>query len=135
MPIDPLSATFSALADPTRRAILARLALGETSVTDLAAPFEMSMPAVSKHLKVLERAGLITRGREAQWRPCRIDAQALKPVDAWLESYRQLWEERFDRLEDYLRELQAKDEAKAESKQPRTGKAAKRTPKPSKSGA
>ena len=106
---DRLSETFSALADPTRRAILARLALGETSVTDLAAPFEMSMPAVSKHLKVLERAGLITRGREAQWRPCRIDAQALKPVDDWLESYRRLWEERFDRLEDYLRVLQAKE--------------------------
>ena len=133
MPIDPLSATFSALADPTRRAILAARAR-RASVTDLAAPFEMSMPAVSKHLKVLERAGLITRGREAQWRPCRIDAQALKPVDAWLESYRRLWEERFDRLEDYLRELQAKDEAKAESKQPRTGKAQTHT-KPSKSGA
>ena len=109
MPIDRLSTTFSALADPTRRAILARLALGETSVTELAEPFEMSMPAVSKHLKVLERAGLITRGREAQWRPCRIDAQALKPVDEWLENYRRLWEERFDRLEVYLRELQAED--------------------------
>jgi DNA-binding transcriptional ArsR family regulator len=112
MPIDPLSATFSALADPTRRAILARLALGETSVTELAEPFAMSMPAVSKHLKVLERAGLIVRGREAQWRPCRIDAQALKPVDDWLESYRRLWEERFDRLDDYLRELQAQENAK-----------------------
>jgi DNA-binding transcriptional ArsR family regulator len=112
MPIDPLSATFSALADPTRRAILARLALGETSVTELAEPFAMSMPAVSKHLKVLERAGLIVRGREAQWRPCRIDAQALKPVDEWLESYRRLWEERFDRLDDYLRELQAQENAK-----------------------
>ena len=113
---DRLSATFSALADPTRRAILARLALGETSVTELAEPFEMSMPAVSKHLKVLERAGLITRGREAQWRPCRIDAQALKPVDEWLENYRRLWEERFDRLEIYLRELQAKDDTKLASK-------------------
>jgi DNA-binding transcriptional ArsR family regulator len=116
MPIDRLSTTFSALADPTRRAILARLALGETSVTELAEPFEMSMPAVSKHLKVLERAGLITRGREAQWRPCRIDAQALKPVDEWLENYRRLWEERFDRLEVYLRELQAKDDTKLASK-------------------
>ena len=116
MPIDRLSTTFSALADPTRRAILARLALGETSVTELAEPFEMSMPAVSKHLKVLERAGLITRGREAQWRPCRIDAQALKPVDEWLENYRRLWEERFDRLEIYLRELQAKDDTKLASK-------------------
>jgi DNA-binding transcriptional ArsR family regulator len=109
MPTDHLSATFAALADPTRRAILARLALGETSVTALAAPFAMSMPAVSKHLKVLERAGLIARGREAQWRPCRIEAQALKPVDDWLEGYRSLWEERFDRLDDYLTELQAKE--------------------------
>src|SRR3569833_2134140 len=106
---DRLSETFAALADPTRRAILARLALGESSVTDLAAPFDMSMPAVSKHLKVLERAGLITRGREAQWRPCRIEVDALKPVDDWLERYRKLWEERFDRLEDNLRELQAKE--------------------------
>ena len=116
MSTDRLSATFSALADPTRRAILARLALGETSVTELAEPFAMSMPAVSKHLKVLERAGLITRGREAQWRPCRIEAQALKPVDDWLENYRRLWEERFDRLEVYLRELQAKDDTRLASK-------------------
>ena len=116
MSTDRLSNTFSALADPTRRAILARLALGETSVTELAEPFRMSMPAVSKHLKVLERAGLITRGREAQWRPCRIEAQALKPVDEWLENYRRLWEERFDRLEIYLRELQAKDDTKLASK-------------------
>ena len=107
--IDPLSATFSALADPTRRAILARLALGETSVTELAAPFEMSMPAVSKHLKVLERAGLITRGREAQWRPCRIEPTALKDVDDWLERYRSFWEASLDRLDEYLKELQAKD--------------------------
>ena len=106
--MDRLSATFAALADPTRRAILARLALGETSVTALAEPFAMSMPAVSKHLQVLERAGLITRGREAQWRPCRIDVEALKPVDEWLENYRRLWEERFDRLDHYLRALQAK---------------------------
>jgi DNA-binding transcriptional ArsR family regulator len=106
LPTDRLSATFAALADPTRRAILARLVLGETSVTELAAPFEMSMPAVSKHLKVLERAGLIVRSREAQWRPCRIEPHALKSVDDWLEDYRRLWEERFDRLEAYLRELQ-----------------------------
>jgi len=114
--VDQLSQIFSCLADPTRRAILARLALGETSVTELAEPFRMSMPAVSKHLKVLERAGLITRGREAQWRPCRIEAQALKPVDDWLENYRRLWEERFDRLEVYLRELQAKDDTRFASK-------------------
>jgi DNA-binding transcriptional ArsR family regulator len=107
MPTDRLSATFSALADPTRRAILARLALGETSVTELARPFDMSLPAISKHLKVLEHAGLIVRGREAQWRPCRIEAQALKPVDDWLENYRRLWEERIDRLEVYLEKLQA----------------------------
>ena len=104
--MDPLSATFSALADPTRRAILARLATGESSVSDLAEPFAMSLPAISKHLKVLERAGLITRGREAQWRPCRLDAAALKPVDAWLETYRLLWEQRFDRMGDYLNQLQ-----------------------------
>lgn len=108
MPADPLSATFAALADPTRRAILAQLALGETSVSKLAAPFEMSLPAVSKHLKVLEHAGLITRSREAQWRPCRIDVNALKEVDHWLERYRRFWEERFDQLDEYLRELQAK---------------------------
>src|SRR6201989_1656193 len=103
---DPLTATFSALADPTRRAILARLALGETSVTELAKPFDISGPAISKHLKVLERAGLIARGREAQWRPCRIELNALKSVDDWLEEYRRLWDERLDRLEDYLRTLQ-----------------------------
>jgi DNA-binding transcriptional ArsR family regulator len=106
---DPLSTTFAALADPTRRAILARLALGETSVTDLAKPFEMSLPAVSKHLKVLERAGLIARGREAQWRPCRIQARALRDVDEWLGHYRRFWDESFDRLDQYLRELQAKE--------------------------
>jgi DNA-binding transcriptional ArsR family regulator len=126
MPIDRLSTTFSALADPTRRAILARLALGETSVTELAEPFRMSMPAVSKHLKVLERAGLITRGREAQWRPCRIEAQALKPVDEWLENYRRLWEERFDRLEVYLRELQANGGAKPAGKKTREKKRARK---------
>jgi DNA-binding transcriptional ArsR family regulator len=104
---DPLSATFAALADPTRRAILARLALGETSVSELAEPFDISLPAVSRHLKVLEHAGLIARGREAQWRPCRIELNALKGVDAWLEEYRRLWEQRLDRLEDYLRTMQA----------------------------
>ena len=116
MSTDRLSATFSALADPTRRAILARLALGETSVTELAEPFAMSMPAVSKHLKVLERAGLIVRGREAQWRPCRIEANALKDVDDWLERYRRLWEERLDRLEDYLKVLQAKEKKRERKK-------------------
>ena len=109
MPADRLSATFAALADPTRRAILARLASGETSVTELAEPFDMSLPAVSKHLKVLERAGLILRGREAQWRPCRIEPRALKEVDDWLERYRRFWEQSFDRLDDYLSELQAKE--------------------------
>ena len=108
---DHLSDTFSALADPTRRAILARLASGEASVTELAEPFEISMPAVTKHLKVLERAGLITRGREAQWRPCRIEPKALKAVDQWLERYRQFWEERLDRLEEYLNTLQATAQA------------------------
>jgi DNA-binding transcriptional ArsR family regulator len=107
MSTDRLSATFAALSDPTRRAILARLALGETSVSELAEPFEMSLPAVSKHLKVLERAGLITRGRDAQMRPCKIDAAALKEADDWLEEYRRLWEQRLDRLEDYLHTLQA----------------------------
>ena len=105
---DPLSETFAALADPTRRAILARLALGETSVTELAEPFEMSLPAVSKHLKVLENAGLITRSREAQWRPCKLKASPLREVDDWLAHYRKHWEESFDRLDTYLHELQAK---------------------------
>jgi DNA-binding transcriptional ArsR family regulator len=106
---DRLSTTFAALADPTRRAILARLALGETSVLKLAEPFNMSLPAVSKHLKVLERAGLITRTRDAQMRPCRIEARALKEADDWHEEYRRLWEERLDRLDDYLRILQAQE--------------------------
>jgi DNA-binding transcriptional ArsR family regulator len=103
---DPLSSTFAALADPTRRAILARLALGETSVTELAAPFAMSLPAVSKHLKVLEKAHLIERSREAQWRPCKLAPQPLKDVSSWLEQYRRHWEESLDRLEDYLKKLQ-----------------------------
>jgi DNA-binding transcriptional ArsR family regulator len=105
---DHLSLKFAALADPTRRAILARLVLGESSVTDLAEPFDMSMPAVSKHLKVLEHAGLISRSREAQYRPCRIEAQALKDVDDWLERYRAFWEEKLDQLDDYLEAIQAK---------------------------
>lgn len=103
---DPLSATFSALADPTRRAILARLVDGEAGVTELAAPFAMSMPAVSKHLKVLERAGLIERSRQAQWRPCRLAPEPLKEVAEWVERYRELWEARLDRLDAYLGELQ-----------------------------
>ena len=111
-----LNATFSALADPTRRAILARLASGETSVSELAEPFEMSMPAISKHLKVLQRAGLIERGREAQWRPCRLAAGPLKDASDWLEHYRHFWEEAFDRLEDYLRELQKTESKKKEHK-------------------
>lgn len=106
---DHLSATFAALADPTRRAILARLASGERSVTELAEPFEMSLPAVSKHLRVLERAGLIARGREAQWRPCRLQAAPLKEVAEWAERYRAIWEQRFDRLETYLQELKKKE--------------------------
>lgn len=109
MASDQLSATFAALADPTRRAILARLATGETSVTELAAPFEISKPAVTKHLKVLEKAGLISRGRHAQWRPCRLKASPLKDVSNWVEQYRRHWEERLDRLDEYLKELQAQD--------------------------
>ena len=104
-----LDTAFAALSDPTRRAILARLALGETSVTELAKPFDMSLPAVSKHLKVLERAGLITRSREAQWRPCRIEPKALKDIDDWLGDYRRFFEGSLDRLEDYLKTLKAKD--------------------------
>src|SRR5690606_15072236 len=116
MPQDSLSVTLSALADPTRRAILARLALGETSVTELAEPFAMSLPAVSKHLKVLERAGLIVRGREAQWRPCRLTPAPLKDVDDWIEHYRKFWEASFDRLDAYLRELQAKEKKRGRKK-------------------
>ena len=108
---DRLSTTFAALADPTRRAILARLISGEVSVTDLAEPFEMSLPAVSKHLKVLERAGLIARGREAQWRPCHLEAGPLKEAADWIGDYRRFWEESLDRLDDYLRDLQAKGPA------------------------
>ena len=109
MPADRLSATLAALADPTRRAILARLALGETTVTAIAEPFAMSLNAVSKHLRVLERAGLIARGRDAQWRPCRLEAARLKEVAEWTERFRVIWEQRFDRLERYLQELKAKE--------------------------
>ena len=108
---DPLSNTLSALADPTRRAILARLTSGEASVKDLAEPFAMTLPAVTKHLKVLQRAGLVTQGRRAQWRPCRLDAKPLREVADWLEPYRRFWEESFDRLDDYLRELQEREKA------------------------
>src|ERR1700674_2004629 len=116
-----LNTTFAALADPTRRAILARLASGEASVNDLAAPFEMSLPAVSKHLKVLERAGLIARGREAQWRPSRLEAGPLKEVAAWVEHYRQFWDESFDRLDEYLKELQNKPQKTQKKKEERNG--------------
>jgi DNA-binding transcriptional ArsR family regulator len=122
MTSDRLSSTFAALSDPTRRAILARLALGETSVSKLAEPFEMSLPAVSKHLKVLERAGLITRGRDAQMRPCKIEVNALKEADDWLEEYRRLWEQRLDRLEDYLQTLQAEEATKAKPKEKKRGR-------------
>jgi DNA-binding transcriptional ArsR family regulator len=118
MSADHLSITFAALADPTRRAILARLASGECSVTELAEPFDMSMPAVSKHLRVLERAGLIARGREAQWRPCRIEAGPLKQVAEWTENYRHIWEARLDRLESYLQTLKAKE--KKHARKPRS---------------
>ena len=109
MPADRLSATFAALADPTRRAILSRLASGEASVTELAQPFDMSMPAVSKHLRVLQKAGLVTRSREAQWRPVRLAPKPLKEVADWVERYRFMWEQRLDRLDDYLRELQLQE--------------------------
>ena len=108
MPNDHLSATFSALADPTRRAILARLTAGEASVTELAEPFDISLPAVTKHLKVLQRAGLISQGREAQWRPCRLRARPMREAAEWMEPYREHWEQRLDRLDDYLRESSGK---------------------------
>ncbi len=108
MPTDRLSAIFAALADPTRRAILARLAMGALTVTELAQPFQMTLPGISKHLKVLERAGLISRGRDAQWRPCQLQAEPLKEVAAWVDEYRRFWDASLDRLNDYLIELQAK---------------------------
>jgi DNA-binding transcriptional ArsR family regulator len=111
---DGLSATFAALADPTRRAILARLAEGEATVTELAAPFAVSLPAISKHLKVLERAGLIERGREAQWRPCRLRTEPLQEVDGWIERYRAEWEESMDRLDNYLREVRTRGKGRRE---------------------
>jgi DNA-binding transcriptional ArsR family regulator len=117
MAADQLSSIFSALADPTRRAILARLASGEASVTELAAPFEMSLPAVSKHLKVLERAGLIARGREAQWRPCRLEPAPFREVASWLEEYRQIWDAQFDRLDAYLTTLQQEEQHDADTQQ------------------
>lgn len=117
MASDHLSSTFAALADPTRRAILARLASGEISVTELAEPFEMTLPAVTKHLKVLERAGLITRGREAQWRPSKLEAKPLQQASDWIEQYRQFWEQRLDRLEEYLRELQTQEKKHGRKKQ------------------
>jgi DNA-binding transcriptional ArsR family regulator len=116
MATDQLSTTFAALADPTRRAILARLVTGECSVTDLAEPFEMSLPAVSKHLRVLERAGLIARGREAQWRPCRLEAARLKEVADWAERFRAIWEGRFDRLDSYLQQLKKKEKSDGRKK-------------------
>jgi DNA-binding transcriptional ArsR family regulator len=109
MPTDSLSATLAALADPTRRAILAQLAQGEATVTELAEPFEVSLPAISKHLKVLERAQLISRSRDAQWRPCHLNPEPLKDLVGWLEHYRQFWEPSFDRLDSYVQELQAKE--------------------------
>jgi DNA-binding transcriptional ArsR family regulator len=116
MTTDRLSATFAALADPTRRAILARLSLGETSVTELAKPFDISGPAVSKHLKVLENAGLIARSRDAQWRPARLEAGPLKDVAKWIEEYRQFWEASLDRLDDYLKKIQAKEKKRGRRK-------------------
>src|SRR5258706_4026775 len=119
---DQLSTTFAALADPTRRAILARLASGEASVTELAEPFEMSMPAVSKHLKVLERAGLIARGHEAQWRPCRLEAAPLKGVADWVEHYQRFWDESLGRLDKYLQEIQAQEPQAKDKKRGRRKK-------------
>lgn len=119
MSADPISATFAALSDPTRRAILERLSAGEASVTELAAPFAMSLPAITKHLKVLERAGLISRSREAQWRPCKLEAKPLSEAVEWIEQYRQFWEENFDRLDEYLQELQQKEkEPKSDDSNP-----------------
>jgi DNA-binding transcriptional ArsR family regulator len=119
---DHLSATLAALADPTRRAILSRLSFGEASVTELAEPFDMSMPAISKHLKVLERVGLIARGRDAQWRPCRLEAAPLKGVADWVDHYRRFWAESFDRLDDYLREIQQRERVETKSPEKKHGR-------------
>jgi DNA-binding transcriptional ArsR family regulator len=119
MPADHLSTTFAALADPTRRAILARLSKGETSVAELARPFKMSPPAVTKHLQVLKRAGLITQGRQAQWRPCRLKAKPLREVADWVEQYRRFWEQSLDRLDEYLHELQNQKQQGKEQKRGR----------------
>ncbi len=116
---DPISVTFAALSDPTRRAILERLAAGEASVTELAAPFAMSLPAITKHLKVLENAGLISRSRDAQWRPCKLEAKPLQDASDWIEQYRQFWEESFDRLDAYLKELQSEEPSKEGKKDDR----------------
>ena len=114
---DELSVTFAALSDPTRRAILARLAQGEATVLELAEPFQLSLPAVSKHLKVLQKAGLISQGRRAQWRPCRLEPARLKDISDWVEDYRAIWEERFGRLDEYLRELQQREAEKVDTKE------------------
>ena len=118
MMADPLSTTFAALADPTRRAILARLATGEATVTELARPFDMSLPGVSKHLKVLRDAGLVSQGRDAQWRPCRLETAHLRDVAVWVEQYRRIWEERMDRLDSYLRDVQGQEERDDRSDRP-----------------
>jgi DNA-binding transcriptional ArsR family regulator len=123
METDPLSTTFAALADPTRRAILARLAVGESSVNQLAEPFDISLPAISRHLKVLENAGLITRGRDAQWRPCKLNPDRLKTVDDWLDDYRRFWEESFDRLDEYLQNLKANNNKKKPKEKPNANNA------------
>ncbi len=116
MVTDALSQTFAALADPTRRAILGRLAAGEATVTELAQPFDMSLPAVTKHLKVLQRAGLITQGRQAQWRPCKLEAQPLRDVAGWVEQYRQFWEQSFDRLDQYLQQVQTREKKRGKKR-------------------
>jgi DNA-binding transcriptional ArsR family regulator len=130
MSADPLSATFAALADPTRRAILARLASGQASVTELAQPFDVTLPAITKHLKVLERAGLVARSREAQWRPCRLQPQPLRAVADWVQQYRTMWEQRLDRLEDYLRELHFADATPAVATKKKTASHPSRARKP-----
>jgi DNA-binding transcriptional ArsR family regulator len=130
MSTDPLSATFAALADPTRRAILARLASGQASVTELAQPFDVTLPAITKHLKVLERAGLVARSREAQWRPCRLQPQPLREVADWVQQYRTMWEQRLDRLEDYLRKLHFADAAPAVATKKKTASRPSRARKP-----